>query len=496
MPESQPWWQEAVFYEIFVRSFYDSDGDGIGDFNGITQKLNYLEDLGITGIWLMPIHPSPSYHGYDVVNYYDVNPEYGTIDDFKHLLEEAHSRDIRIIMDLVLNHTSREHAFFAEANSDPGSSYRDWYIWSDSDQGDYWHEGNQGFYYGFFWDGMPDLNYRNRDVTTEMFNVMRFWLEDMGIDGFRIDAAKHLIEEDGKVENTPGTHEWYKEFFEYYKSISPNAYTVGEAFGAGGFIAKTYERQFDHIFNFELAGGFVSSARTGTNTPVNSAIKFALKDKPDFSFATFLTNHDQDRVMSVLDGDVEKAKIAAFLLLTSEGTPFIYYGEEIGMQGRKPDENIRLPMQWNSEANAGFTTGTPWRDLNEDHLQVTVAAQEDSSDSLLNHYRELINLRADHSAMQIGKTFLVDTGNSAVYAILRADENESLLVLANLGGEAISDYSLTLRETASMDGTYEAEVLFGSGEPSALEVTQGGFQNYQPIPELGPYSTFVLRYSP
>lgn len=173
---SLPWWRTAVFYEIFVRSFYDTDNDGIGDFNGIIQKLDYLESLGVTAIWLMPIHPSPSYHGYDVLDYYAVNPEYGTMDDFKTLLEEAHKRDIRIIIDLVLNHTSSQHPWFLEANSDPNSPYRDYYVWEDESKGSGWHKGKHGYYYGLFWGGMPDLNYNNPAVTGDMLNVTEYWL--------------------------------------------------------------------------------------------------------------------------------------------------------------------------------------------------------------------------------------------------------------------------------------------------------------------------------
>ena len=214
------WWRNAVFYEIFVRSFYDSNNDGVGDFNGMAQKLDYIQSLGVNAIWLMPIHPSPSYHGYDVLNYYAVNSQYGTMDDFKNLLAEAHKRDIRIIIDLVLNHTSSQHPFFADANRDVNSAYRDWYVWSN-EPGANFHQGNGGYYYGNFWGGMPDLNYRNPDVTEQMYEVSRYWLEDIGVDGFRIDAAKHIIEEGNKLENTDSTHEWFKEYYAFYKSIDP-----------------------------------------------------------------------------------------------------------------------------------------------------------------------------------------------------------------------------------------------------------------------------------
>jgi glycosidase len=327
-----------------------------------------------------------------------------------------------------------------------------------------------------------------------MENVVNFWLDEVGVDGFRIDAAKHLIEEDGKIENTQSTHDWYKGFYEYYKTINPDAYTVGEAFGAGAFIAKTYENQFDHIFNFELASGSLSSASTGTKTPINSAIKFALKDNPNFNFATFLTNHDQERVMSVLDGDIEKAKVAAFLLLTSLGTPFIYYGEEIGMQGRKPDEDIRLPMQWSSEANAGFTTGTPWRAPALDYQQVNVVEQNEDPDSLLNHYRSLIKLRGENPVLSNGEIVLLDTDNPGVYAVLRSSADQKILVVVNLKEAPISNYQLSLNESLLSDGTVTPRSLFGTLKAIPVTITGGKFSGYKPLNGLLPYELYIFEF--
>jgi glycosidase len=449
---AEGWWRGAIFYEIFVRSFHDTNGDGIGDFNGITQKLDYLQSLGITAIWLMPIHPSPSYHGYDVINYYAVNSEYGTLDDFKNLLDEAHKREIKIILDLVINHTSSQHPFFVNANSAPDSEYRDWYVWSDT-QANLWHAGKGGYYYGFFWSGMPDLNYRNAEVTEQIYNVVRYWIEDIGVDGFRIDAVKHLIEEDGKLENTPATHDWLKEFYTFYKSVDREAYTVGEVYGAGAFLATTYDQQMDHIFNFEIASGIINSVNGESNTGIASAWKFTLNDVQDGNYATFLTNHDQNRVMSVFNGNTAKAKLAAVILLTAPGTPFIYYGEEIGMQGKKPDEDIRLPMQWDDSPNAGFTTGTAWRAVDPTFREINVAAQDRDSASLINLYRELIALRKAHPALGRGSIIIPETGNTGVYAALRSDGDEQFLVIANLTKAPISAYALMLNDAALPDGS-------------------------------------------
>ena len=488
-----PWWREAVFYEIFVRSFYDTDGNGIGDFNGITEKLDYLEELGINAIWLMPIHPSPSHHGYDVINYYAVNSEYGTLEDFKRLLDEAHNRDIRIIIDLVINHTSSQHPWFGDANNSPESAYRDYYVWSDN-EGNGWHKGQSGYYFGHFGGHMPDLNYNHPTVTVDILKITDYWLNEIGVDGFRVDAAKHLIEEGPVRENTPSTHEWYKEFYIAYKAQNPEAYAVGEVFGAGASVVKSYTGdQLDQVFNFEMSSGFVNSANGGSNSGITSAIKFALQDMPDFNFATFLTNHDQNRAMSVFSGDLGKAKAVATLLLTSPGTPFIYYGEEIGMQGRKPDENLRLPMQWSSAANAGFTAGTPWRPPAADYEQVNVDVQNEDPGSLLNHYRELIRLRRAHQALSTGEIALIETDNPGIYAVLRSAANQKTLVLVNLRGTPISDYQLSLSESLLTDGTVTPRSQFGTIDAIPVTISGGKFNEYRPVDELLPYQSYIFQ---
>ena len=488
------WWNEAVFYEIFVRSYYDTDGNGIGDFNGITQKLDYIQSLGANAIWLMPIHPSPSYHGYDVTNYYNVNPQYGTMDDFKNLLIEAHKRDIHIVIDLILNHTSSQHPWFKSANSDPNSPYRDYYVWSETSKGGKWHEGNQGYYFGLFWGGMPDLNYNNPAVTADMEKITNFWLNNIGVDGFRVDAAKHLIEDGDKIENTPATHEWYKGFYTEYKAQNPQAYTVGEVFGAGSSVIKSYTGdQLDQIFNFEMSSGFVNSANGGASSGITSAFKFAYQDMPDFNFATFLTNHDQTRSMSTFNGNIDKAKIASFLMLTSPGTPFIYYGEEIGMKGQKPDEDLRVPMQWSDSVNAGFSTGSPWRAPNQDYTTVNVAAQTEDPNSLLSHYQTLIQLRREHPALQSGNAILLETDNPAVFALLRTSGSENILILVNLGKTPVSDYKLSLDEGVLTDGILTPSSLFGTAQAQPLEIINGKLSGYIPMSELLPFQTCVFE---
>ena len=503
-PSIQPsWWNKAVFYEIFVRSYYDSNGDGIGDFNGITMKLDYLKNLGINAIWLMPIHPSPTYHGYDVIDYYDVNSQYGAINDFKQLLTEAHKRGIRIILDLVLNHTSNQNPWFVDANNDPQSPYRDWYIWSATDPGypgpvgTAWHPGKFGYYYGIFSDSMPDLNYKNPAVTQEMEKVVSFWLKDIGVDGFRLDAVKYLIEDRQKQENTSQTHDWLKGFYSSYKTDNPQAYTVGEVYGADAALAKTYTgNQLDQVFEFELASGFVNSANGQANSGVISALTFVQQDMPNGQFATFLTNHDQNRVMSVLNGNISKAKVAAAMLLTAPGTPFIYYGEEIGMQGEKPDEDIRLPMQWSTDANAGFTTGTPWRTPATSYPLFNVATESKDPNSLLSFYRNMIAIRSKNPALQYGSLALVSTGNPGVYAILRGFETENILVLINLTKSSVGNYNLSIQGTKIPDGKYHLTAVLGEETTSTLNIRKSNFDGFKPIQELPPYSILVYKIKP
>jgi alpha-amylase len=499
------WWDSAVFYEIFVRSFYDSDGNGIGDFNGVTQKLDYLDELGISAIWLMPIFPSPSYHGYDVTDYYAVNPQYGTMDDFKNLVTEAHERDIRIILDLVINHTSDKHPWFKEAK-DPDSAYRDWYIWSETDpqyKGPWgervWHPSTSGYYYGIFEAFMPDLNYTNPAVTAEVKKIANFWLTDMRVDGFRLDAAKHLIEDGAKQDNTQATHLWYQnEFYPAYKKINPEAITVGELFGDGFNTLASYIKndQFDLAFNFQLAASIIESADSGRAGYLAATFVTSEKSIPDHQYASFLTNHDQERIMSQLGGDEDKAKLTAFLLLTSPGVPFLYYGEEIGMMGKKPDENIRLPMQWTSGPNAGFSTARPWRSPAGDFAVVNVDAQTAKPDSLLEHYRALIQLRNRYSALQTGELIMLKSNKPSVYTAVRADKDGIFLILTNLSNQAIDDYNIPLDKAGLAGSAYRVSAVFGAEQVDAPEVTQDQLQKYKPFAALPPYAMIVLKFDP
>jgi glycosidase len=511
-PATYPWWNERVFYEIFVRSFLDSDGDGNGDFNGMTTRLDYLNDgdpatttdLGIGGIWLMPIFPATSYHGYDVTDYQAVNPDFGSLEDFKNFLDQAHQRGIRVIIDWPLNHTSVEHPWF-QGSIDPNGETRDWYIWSDtrpSSAGPWgqgvWHEGpNGGYYYGVFWSGMPDLNYNNPEVVAAMQDVMRFWIEEVGVDGFRLDGARYIIEEGEEQADTPSTQAYFSRLTSQCKQLNPECLMLGEVwtsnFAVAGYVK---DGDLDMAFNFELAGGYMASAASATAKNTIDQLKFSLKLFPSNQYAPFLTNHDQPRVMTELSGDRAKAGNAAMLLLTGPGVPFIYYGEEIGMLGGGADEYKRTPMQWSPEANAGFTTGTPWIAVNPDYPEVNVETELQAADSLLNWYIELIRLRTAYPSLMMGDAYPVTSQHPSVYSLLRSRGGENLLVVLNLSDQEVTDYGLKLA-AGPLSGNYQAQAVLGQGEPAGLVANaKGGFDDYLPLPNLPPYAGLVIKLEP
>lgn len=500
------WWLDAVFYEIFVRSFYDTDGDGVGDLKGVIEKLDYLNDgdpatnsdLGITGIWLMPVMQSPSYHGYDVVDYRTIDDEYGTNEDFQRLMEEAHKRGIRIIVDLVMNHTSVLHPWFVESVK-PDSPRRDWYVWSADATGAGWHNlGQDERYYGYFGDHMPDLNYDNPEVTAAMYDIARFWLEEMGVDGFRLDAIKYMVEEGRNVESTPGTMEWLESFKEYYKSVKPDAFAVGEVWTDTVIASMYVPQRVDAIFEFSLAEAILKSAQGADRKAVERTQENVKKKYGMGEYATFIANHDQVRTRSRLPEEGQ-AFTAASLQMLYGGTPFIYYGEEIGMMGKKPDENLRRPMQWTSDG--GFTTGTPWNAYYEDVAERNVVGQDGDPASLLNHYRSLIRLRTTYPALRIGdwRPVAVPSGASSVYSAMRSLGDERFLVLINLDDKPVSEYELSLEPLAGGEpaaAATKADLVFGSAQGTAQipVIATDGFTGYKPIDTLPPYSTFVIRY--
>lgn len=487
-------WPQAVTYEIFVQSFADSDGDSIGDIKGMTLKLPYLQDLGVKAVWLMPMHPSPSYHKYDVTDYYDIHPEYGTLEDFKDFVKEAHEHDIKVVIDLVVNHTARDHPWFQEAMNNPNSPYRDYYVWADkdsiadqiakkevtldSDNITQWHDapGNSQSYYGFFWGGMPDLNFDKEAVRQEIFKIGRFWLEEVDVDGFRLDAARHIFPDDRPEDN----HAWWQTFRAEMEKVKPDVYLIGEVWDATEEVAP-YFRGLHALFNFDMSYAMTEAAAKAKGEGLvkkhQEIREFYKTVTPDFIDATFLTNHDQNRIMSELQNDLDKARMAAALLFTLPGSPYLYYGEEIGMRGKKPDENIREPFLWDRKENDQVRTKWIEPEYSTDDTIVPLALQQGDSSSLYHHYKKLIGLRNSSLAITFGELLQAKTEKPEMVIFRRLEGDEDLLILHNLSG-ASKRFELAEEES-------DYQEVFYSSEKGASILGQEVF-----IPR---YSTMILK---
>lgn len=449
----------GVHYEIFVRAFADSNQDGIGDLNGVTQKLDYLLDLGVSAIWIMPVNPSPTYHKYDITDYYGIDPEYGTLADFQRLVDEAHKRGIAVLMDLVIHHTSIKHHWFQEAAKGPDNPYRSYYKWmlpddikrrnlatrditADSNERSPWHyaPGNKQRdpqtekYYGMFWSGMPDLNFDHQPLREEIYKIVRYWLTEIGVDGFRLDAARHLYRE----AEEPKNHQFWEEFGQVVQAAKPGAYLVGEVWTRPNKVAP-YFRGLQANFNFDLALELEEIIRQGDDA--NDVMAFLHETQSayaevndQFIDALILSNHDQNRIGSLLKGDVPKLKIAANLLLTLPGNPYLYYGEEIGMLGLKPDEYIREPFIWNvgkQDPNrarwmhARYSTSRTVRPL---------AHQQNDSNSLFTHYKRLIAFRNSHAVLNDNRSRLRLSGirQKGIVSFGRQNTQGTVWIIQNL----------------------------------------------------------------
>lgn len=452
------WAEGAVFYEIFVRSFQDSNGDGVGDINGLIDRLDYLNDgnpatttdLGIEGIWLMPVFQSPSYHGYDTIDYETIEQDYGTNADFQRLLDEAHRRGIRVIVDFVVNHTSNQHPWFVDAASSPDSPKRNWYVWSNTPLswqqpwggGSTWHPSNGAYYYGVFWGGMPDVNWTNPDAKAEMMRLARFWLE-RGVDGYRLDATRYLVETGagpGQAD-TPATHEALRELAATVRTTKPDALLVAENWTTTPIIATYYGStttiqggdEMPMNFNFPLSDAIVNGVTSGSSAPISGSIlDMQLLYPAGVLDAPFLRNHDQRRLASSLGNSAAKMRNAAAVLLTLPGVPFLYYGEEVGIENGPTggDESKRTPMPWTTQG--GFTSGTPWFPHAPGLAGANVASQTNDPGSLLSRYRTLIRTRSASPALKKGTLKLLAAG-SPTLAFLRQTEEETVLVVHNVG---------------------------------------------------------------
>lgn len=527
------WWKEAVGYQIYPRSFQDSNGDGIGDLQGIIERLDYVKDLGIDVIWICPVYKSPNDdNGYDISDYQDIMEDFGTMADFDRLLEEVHQRGMKLIIDLVLNHTSDEHPWFIESRSSETSPKRDWYIWRDGKQGAEpnnwesifggsaweWDELTQQYFLHVFSRRQPDLNWENSEVREALYDVVNWWLEK-GIDGFRIDAISHIKKRPGMPDlpnpenkkyvssfdmhmNQEGIHEFIQEFKEKtyanYDSMSvgeANGVTVDEA----DLWVGSENGKMDMIFQFEHLG--LWDAETNPELDIVELKKVLTRwqkglEKDGWN-ALFIENHDKPRVVSTWGNDQEfwreSATSMAAMYFLMQGTPFIYQGQEIGMtnvqfpsiddyddvavknlyklkteEGKSHQEimeiiwassrdNSRTPMQWDSTANAGFSSGSPWMKVNSNYTNINVEKQEKDEESILSFYKKMISLKKANEVFTYGQYDLLLEDDKQIYAYTRTLEDDQVIVITNLSAkEAVFTSGFALKPENLLLNNYPA----------------------------------------
>lgn len=487
--DTSVWWKNATFYQIWVGSFRDSDGDGHGDLNGIVEKLDYLKGLNVEGIWLTPINKAPTYHGYDTVDYYALDANYGSMEDFENFIAKAHEKDIKVLLDLVLNHVSNEHPWFVKS-SNREEGFEDYFMWRDEMPEGWgqawgaepnphwvwhWNEQRQQYYYAAFGSNMPDLNLENQEVVDEIYRIAEFWL-DKGVDGFRLDAVRYAVE-DGPLEgqaDTDSTIAFWTGLAKHVRSISPDALMIGEAWTDPKTIAKYNDNgqgmpaafDFDYgylvkeILNQEFArsadfGSVFSLGKGASRDDLWQNLLTRKQHSPFFFYAPFLANHDQHRLIHDLNNEVELARVAASLLLTNPGPIFLYYGEEIAMpQHAVGDDQFRRSiMLWDDTDNAGFNeSGTIWLDDNSwfpwradqqpwwsDYWQknrntgATVAAQAKQPNSLYNHYKTLLEVRDNNPEIYAPDSLAYHpVANESVWILQYNKGNETAWAVINL----------------------------------------------------------------
>ena len=489
------WYKDAVIYQLHVRTFCDSNADGIGDFAGLTQRLDYLQQLGITAIWLLPFYPSPLRDdGYDISDYTSVNQSYGSLEDFKTFLAAAHSRGIRVIIELVLNHTSDQHPWFKEARSSRTNPKRDWYVWSETDtrypgvpivfvdteaSNWAWDTISKSYYWHRFFSHQPDLNFDNPAVFEAMWEVMKFWL-NLGIDGFRLDAVAYLVEREGTLcENLPETHATIREFRKRLDKDYPGTMLLAEAnqwpanvrayFGSGD--------EFHAAFHFPLMPRIFLAVKLEDRKPIIDILAQTPEIPDSCQWFIFLRNHDEltlemvtevereymydeyatdksmrinrgirRRLAPMMNNDRRRIELLNGLLMSMPGTPIVYYGDEIGMGDNiyLGDRNgVRTPMQWNSSSNAGFSTADPERlyapviaNAVYGYQAVNVDSQIRSEHSLLRWMESLIQVRNEFRVFSRGTIQFLNPSNHRVLAYMRQFEGETVLVVNNLSSSA------------------------------------------------------------
>ena len=500
MNTSQYWYKSAIFYELYVRAFKDSNADGWGDLKGVTEKLDYLQDLGVDAIWLLPISPSPLRDdGYDVSDYYGILPQYGNMDDFRELVRLAHERSLKMIVELVPNHTSDQHPWF-QASRDPNhpehKKYKDYYVWSDTDQR--YKEARiifldteksnwtfdpvrKQFYWHRFFSHQPDLNYDNPEVQREMLRVVQFWI-DQGVDGIRVDAPPYLFEREGtNCENLPETHTFLKRLRAFVDAYAPGTMLLSEANQWPEDVIQYFGNgdEMHMNFHFPLMPRLYMALAKADRTPIVEILARTPPLPEICQWGTFLRCHDEltlemvtpeerqwmwdyyapeprmrlnlgirRRLAPLMDNDQRKILLMHSLLLTMGGSPFLYYGDEIGMGDNiwLEDRNcLRTPMQWDNSLNAGFSSAPLEKlyapvisDDNYGYAQVNVAAQRADPNSLLNRVRRMLAIRKQHPAFGWGTFDWEDTGNNAIAAYRRTTEEEALLIFNNLSDQTIS----------------------------------------------------------
>jgi maltose alpha-D-glucosyltransferase/alpha-amylase len=488
-----PWFKDAIFYELLVRAFYDSNGDGHGDLAGVTRKLDYLQALGVDCIWLPPIFPSPLLDGgYDIADYYGIHPDYGTPADFKQLLAEARRRGLRVITDLVMNHTAASHPWFQSARANRASPGRDYYVWSDTNQryqaariifldtetSNWALDPLTGQYYWHrFYSSQPDLNYDNPAVRAEMLNIMKFWL-DHGLDGFRCDAVPYLFEREGtNCENLPETHDYIKEVRRFVDEHYPGTILLAEANQWPQDLRPYFgdNDEFHMAFHFPVMPRIFMALARGNAASIIEILKSTPAIPPEVQWCTFLRNHDEltlemvtdderlwmwdtyapeprmrlnlgirRRLAPLLGGDARKLELANALLFALPGTPIFYYGDEIGMGDNiwlNDRDGVRTPFQWDASPNAGFSTapadrlyapvitGGPF-----DYRRVNLAAQHEDPGSLWHRLRRLVAVRKAHRVFGWGDYEFLALPNDAVFGLLRHYAGEVVITLHNLSG--------------------------------------------------------------
>lgn len=517
--EQNNWWQEAVFYQIWPRSFYDTNADGHGDFNGMTAKLPYLQDLGVTALWLTPMFEAPSYHGYDFTEFYQVESDYGSMAEFEHFIQQADKHGMKVILDLVINHISSEHDWFkrSAAGEAPYKDYFVWrddmpaagsgwgHAWSNNDKPDaVWHynDSRKAYYYAAFGASQPDLNLRHPDVVAEMKKMAKFWL-DKGVAGFRLDAVRFAMEGGPDAQaDTEETIAYWQDFNQYVKSVNPQAYLVGEAWTDIPVAARYYgggtglDQGFDFEVGYKILGllkpGASGEAQFGTmdsnidsnaqKTAEAAVLQQNVQQRIDSAaplsfFAPFLTNHDQERLAYQLAAHDAKAKQAAAMLFSSPGTPYIYYGEEIGLTqgGTGHDVYKRAPMLWDNSPQAGFTqSATSWVEQLElfganfpnwypaflaEQLAKTdrsVATQQAQPDSIWNLYKLLIAQKKQRPELTTQGSYAVTQLDNGVVQIAREHNGSKTLFVLNLSNNA-ADISAIERSDLSASWAFDVD---------------------------------------